>query len=108
MTDWKPGDTVTFTLTGTIANINDGLATIEYSGIPLKVHVSHILGTPEQAKRERIMEVLRREFSAFEFHASRDSEQGFFWMITQELPSEWLDEQVGRIRARIKELEEQG
>lgn len=108
MTDWKPGDTVSFIETGTITHIAGDIATIDVRGIPHVMHVSHILGTPEQAKRERIMEVLRREFSAFEFHASRDSEQGFFWMITQELPSEWLDEQVGRIRARIKELEEQG
>lgn len=100
---WKPGDVVTFTLTGTIANINDGLATIEYSGIPLKVHVSHIVGTPEQAKRERIMAMLRNEFPSFGFEPAPNDESGI--VITCKFPI--LPEVAKFIKNRMADLQEQ-
>lgn len=109
MSQWQTGDTVTFTLTGTIADINDGLATIEYRGIPLKVHISHIIGTPEQAKRERILAVLNQEFSAFHlrFEPMPNSESGYVIRIEEVLSDDIRSEWQERINKRLAELEQQ-
>lgn len=76
MTEWKQGDTVQFTETGTITHINNDIATIDVRGIPHTMHVSHIIGTPEQAKRDRIIATLSQEFSGFIFEPAKDNGQG--------------------------------
>lgn len=109
MTNWKQGDTVTFTLTGTIAHINDGLATIEVRGIPLKVHVSHILGTPEQAKRERIIAIIEREFQEYGVKCEPmvNDASGFMLIFKEEFPATYQREQaIHAIQTRITELEQ--
>jgi hypothetical protein len=81
--EWREGDTVEFTLQGKIAHVVGGIATIDVRGIPYTIHVSHIIGTPEQAKRARILAMLNQEFSAFHlrFEPMPNSESGWIWSI---------------------------
>ena len=108
MTTWKPGDTVTFTLTGTIATMRDDLYCIETeNGHRLVIHKSAILGTPEQAKRDRIMAIIEQEFPV-RCKPLPDKDIPFAIVFKN-----WITEQRQReeairtIQARIKELEEQ-
>lgn len=108
MTDWKPGDTVSFIETGTITHIAGDIATIDIRGIPHVMHVSHILGTPEQAKRERIMKTIEQEFPGVTCEPMRDNDEHFMLVFKEPFPATYQREQAIRtIQMRIAELEAQ-
>lgn len=109
MTDWKPGDAVSFTETGTIAHIADGIATVDVRGIPHTMHVSRIIGTPEQAKRERIMKTIEREFPDVMCEPIANTHSSFTLTFKEAFPATYQREQAIRaIQKRIAELEAQG
>lgn len=108
MTEWKPGDTVTFTVTGTIAHIDNGIATIDVRGIPHTMHVSHILGTPEQAKRDQIMAIIEREYPDVKCEPMRNSDTLFALVFAEPFPATYQrDAALQAIQDRIVELETQ-
>lgn len=109
MTDWKPGDTVSFIETGTIAHIVSDIATIDVRGIPHTMHVSHIIGTPEQALREHIMKMIEQEFPDVTCEPIRGNDEQFMLIFEEVFPATYQREQAIRtIQMRVKELEAQG